>query len=134
MKPIITRLLPCLIAAVLLAGCGTIEKDKRRISLEAALNRYGDAIRWGYYGPAFELVRPEKRGAVPPNLENIQVTGYDVEQPPVPADENTVIQVVRIDYVQRDRQLMRTIHDRQQWGYDLETNTWWLDSGLPAFK
>jgi hypothetical protein len=128
------RIVPLLAAVLLLAGCGTIEKDKRVSALEAALYRYGEAIRWGYYDSAFALVHPDRRTALPPGLENIRVTGYEVVQPPAQTGGDTAAQMVRIDYVREDVQRVRTLTDRQQWRYEPATKSWWLYSGVPAFE
>jgi hypothetical protein len=44
------------------------------------------------------------------------------------------VQVVRIDYLHEDTQSVNTLMDRQVWRYEPEAKTWWLYSGLPAFK
>jgi len=134
MQIVLTRLLPCIVAALLAAGCGSIQKDKKSNALEAALTRYGAALRWGYYDTAYGFVHPAKRTMAPEGMENIQVTGYDVVQPPLQSDESNASQVVRIDYVHVDEQRVRSLTDRQQWRYEPETETWWLYSGVPEFK
>jgi hypothetical protein len=134
MQPIVPRLLPFLAAVAVLAGCGSIEKDKKANALEAAVTRYGAAIRWGYYEVAFGLVHPDKREAIPTGLDNIRVTGYEVVQPPQQVDENTADQVVIVDYLHEDVQRVRSLTDRQHWRYEPATGTWWLYSGIPRFK
>jgi len=119
---------------VTLGGCGSIEKSKKNTALEAALSTYREAIRWGYFETAYGYIHPEKRKGAPPNLENIRVTSYEVMQAPLLKDEQNAEQVVRIEYVHRDEQKLRSLSDRQLWRYDEATKSWWLYSGVPRFK
>ena len=132
----IQRLIPLLGAVLLLAGCATVEKDKRAVALQAATNGYQSAIRWGYYETAFGYLHPELRKdkPVPESLKDLRLTGYDVVQPPTMQDEDTAIQVVNIDYLYEDRQVVKRVSDRQVWKWDDELDSWWLKSGLPAFQ
>ena len=122
------------VALLLPGGCGTIEKDKKSNAMDAALNTYGDAIRWGYFETAYSYVHPDKLKEAPMALENIRVTSYDVRQAPLMLDEENAEQVVRIEYVQKDVQQVRTLSDRQLWRYEKDTGRWWLYSGIPRFK
>lgn len=133
---LIQRLIPLLGAVLLLAGCATVEKDKRAVALQAATNGYQSAIRWGYYETAFGYLHPDLRKdkPVPESLKDLRLTGYDVVQPPTMQDEDTAIQVVNIDYLYEDRQVVKRVSDRQVWKWDDELDSWWLKSGLPAFQ
>jgi hypothetical protein len=103
-------------------------------SMEAALGTYGEAIRWGYFDTAYSYVHPNKRRKVPRDLGNVRIIGYEVVQPPFLKDDTTVEQVARIEYVHKDVQLVRMLSDRQLWCYDMATNRWWLESGIPEFQ
>jgi hypothetical protein len=133
---VIPRLIPLLGVVLLLAGCATVEKDKRAIALQAATNGYQSAIRWGYYETAFGYLHPDLRKdkPVPHGLKDLRLTGYDVVQPPTMQDEDTAIQVVNIEYLYEDRQVVKRISDRQVWKWDDALDSWWLKSGLPAFQ
>lgn len=122
------------IAALLVASCARVKEEKRTNALEAATSGYGSAIRWGYYETAFGYLYPEARGELPEGLDNIRVTSYDVVQPPVLADETTARQIAHVEYLHNDVQVVRSLSDRQEWRYDEASNTWWLHSGLPAFR
>jgi hypothetical protein len=100
---------------------------------EAALTTYGEAIRWGYFDTAYGYVARDKRSAVPKYVENVQVTSYEVLQPPLMKGEKDLEQIVRIEYVYKDTQTLRTLSDRQLWSYDKDANSWWLQSGVPTF-
>ena len=130
------RILLALFSTLLLTlgGCGTIEKDRKANAMSAALNAYGEAIRWGYFDIAYGYVHPDEREEVPKHLDNVRVTGYEVLRPPIMKDEENAEQVVHIEYIHRDRQRLRSLSDRQLWRYEKDTNSWWLDSGVPEFK
>jgi len=126
------------VCAVLLwtTGCATFREDRKQEGLEAATNAYAAALRWGYYETAVGYLHPDKRKVVevPKMLNDIRVTRYDVVQPPIPTGETERVQVVQIDYVHQDVQSVRTLTDRQTWRYEPQAKSWWLYSGLPAFK
>lgn len=122
------------IAPLLAGGCSKVREEKKEIALEATTNNYHRAIRWGYYQAAYGYVHPDKRGEVPAYLENVRVTSYDVVQPPVMQDDTTATQIVEIEYLHRDRQVIKRIADRQEWRLDPETGVWWLHSGVPEFE
>lgn len=124
------------VAAGLLAACGTIEKDRQALGLQAATSGYQSAIRWGYYETALGYVHPDLRkdGKVPPELKNVRLTGYDVVQPPLIQQEGTATQIVDIEYLHEDRQVVKRLTDRQTWRWDERLGSWWLHSGLPRFE
>jgi hypothetical protein len=136
-------------AALLLAGCGTVEKDKRALGLQAATSGYQSSLRWGYFETAYGYVHPDQRKGkdLPEMYKNLRLTGYDVVQPPLVTGEEPrtakgkgrkepteATQVVAIEYLHEDRQVIKTLTDRQIWRYDPKLESWWLDSGLPKFK
>jgi hypothetical protein len=126
------------VGSLSLAGCASAEKDKREASLQAATGAYQSALRWGYFETAYGYVHPDQRQGkdLPPELKNLRVTSYDVVQPPLltGAAQSEVTQVASIDYLYEDRQVVRTVSDRQVWRYDPKLQSWWLASGLPKFK
>jgi len=119
---------------LLLAACGTLQRDKQEATLEAALDAYGKALRWGYYENANALVHPAERRQVPEYLEKVRVTRYEVLLPPSRSGAGAATQRVRIEYVHDDVQQVRKLTDLQTWRYDPATKTWWLHSGMPAFR
>jgi hypothetical protein len=123
----------CLLV-LFICGCSAFGESRKADALDASLNAYRSAIRWGYYDTAYGLVAPDRRNGVPANLKNVEVTSYEVVQPPVMGDKDTATQVVHIEYVHRDTQRLQTLTDRQLWRYDPKANKWWLESGLPAFQ
>ena len=131
-----TAAVAVLAALLCTSGCATYSEDRRQDALEAATNGYAAALRWGYYETAVGYLHPEKRKVVdvPKALTNIRVTRYDVVQPPIAVGETERVQVVQIDYLDQDVQSVHSLTDRQTWRYVPESKTWWLYSGLPAFK
>jgi hypothetical protein len=121
---------------LLAAGCATFREEREQDALEAATTAYGAALRWGYYETAVGYLHPEKRkvAEVPKALTKIRVTRYDVVQPLIPMGDNERVQVVHIEYIHDDVQHVRSLTDRQTWRYQPDNKTWWLYSGLPAFK
>jgi uncharacterized protein YceK len=125
-----------LTTTLLMAGCASVERDKKTIALQAAANGYQSAVRWGYYQTAFGYLHPDlRRGKpLPEGLKDLRVTSYDVVQLPHIQDDGTATQVVNIEYVYEDRQVVKQIADRQVWKWDEGLESWWLKSGLPDFQ
>jgi hypothetical protein len=123
---------------LLLAACSTVQSDKRALALQAATTAYESAMRWGYFETAYGYLHPDLRAGkdLPAVLKNLRVTGYEVVQPPVVTDKGQAeaTQIVNIDYLYEDRQVVKSITDRQVWRYDPRLGTWWLNSGLPRFQ
>lgn len=124
-----------ILTAGLAAGCGTIEKDKQALSLQAATAGYQSALRWGYYETAVGYLHPDQRQSQPaPSLTGIRVTGYDVVQPPIVREPGVATQIVAIEYLHEDRQVIERLTDRQTWRWDDNLQNWQLRSGLPGFR
>ncbi|MBK1647798.1 hypothetical protein [Rhabdochromatium marinum] len=121
-------------AVVMLNGCERIKEERKHQLLESATSGYRQALRWGYYDAAIQFIKPEERPEAPSErLKNIRVTGYEVVQPPVMTEADQAVQMVRIEYVLRDRQRLESLAERQHWQYDQEASAWWLTTGLPTF-
>ncbi|TVQ88663.1 MAG: hypothetical protein EA400_08500 [Chromatiaceae bacterium] len=133
----VRSLLVALLLPVLLSGpggCGRIKEDRKANALEAVTRTYAEAIRWGYYPAAVGFLSPEVRGDVDLEaLKNIRVTGYEVIQPPVIDPDDAAVQLVQVDYVLNDRQVLRSLTDRQVWRWNEAGASWWLQTSLPAF-
>jgi len=124
-----------LLLIISLSGCmGTIKERKKAIVLEQTLSHYRTAMRWGRWESLFTF-RDIKAPAVPElDLDNIQVTGYEIRQPPTEIEENKVVQGVQIEYVLRDQQRLRDLRDMQEWRFDPEQKSWTLFSPFPEFR
>lgn len=131
----LASILCAILAALLLSGCGAVEKDKRAIGLQAATNGYQSALRWGYYETAYGFVHPDLRKGKPLDavFDRLRLTGYDIAQPLTMPDKDSATQTVVIEYLYEDRQVVRQLSDRQLWRWDEKLGSWWLHSGLPKF-
>ena len=126
--------LAALVLALSLTACKSIQERKKETALDSTLYSYHTAMRWGRWDTLLSY-RGTKAPEVPEvDLDNIRVTGYEVRQPPVPTSEETVFQVVEIQYVLRDSQRLRKLFDEQEWRFDAETRQWRLFSPFPDFR
>ena len=123
-----------LTTALLLSGCAT---NRRQDALNLTMIKYANTVRFDGLEAAEQFVDPKVRAAHPlTNLDHerykqVQVSGYDDGNGPIPAGENEVRQVVQISLTNIHTQSVRTIVDHQVWRYDPEKTQWWLESGLP---
>ncbi len=123
-----------LVSLLLLAGCAT---QKRSDTLDTTLRAYASAVRWGDFQSAVVFLDPKTRADKMPTAldlaryKQVQVSGYDAGNGPVPDGENQVRQIVHINLINVSTQSERSIIDRQTWRYDETTKHWWLTSGLP---
>lgn len=117
-----------------LVGCASYQEKKKGIVLDDTLSKYHTAMRWGRWDSCLSF-RDLKAPAVPElDLDNIQVTSYEIRQPPVSTKEDTVLQVVEIQYVLRDQQRLRKVYEKQEWRFDAEQKVWRLHSPFPEFQ
>lgn len=118
----------------LLAACSTSnERDKL---LDATLDQYAAAIRWGDIDAAIAFLAPDAKRPTTfeiERLKQLQIAGYR-EQPPVVLSPNEVEQIAQIDFVNRHTQESRGVVERFRWRYDETAKRWWLQSGLPKLQ
>ena len=128
-------LLPVLLL-LFIGGCQTIANKQSNIELEKVLNSYHTTVRWGNPEQAYIFLKPESFPdlEIPSDLDNIRVTGYEVIQQPTPLSEELVNQTARISYVLKDRQIERTLMDRQVWEYQAEHKIWYRINPIPEYK
>ncbi len=130
----LARLLSITLAVLALAGC--LDRERRDNSLEATLHKYEVTIRWGRLADAYLFMRIKEgeQPEIPPGLDEVRVTGYEVLRPVVHLGENRAAQVVQIEYLFRDRQVVRTLVDQQIWEYDEDAGRWYLASPVARFR
>lgn len=126
--------LASILCLTLLAACSsTHEQDKL---LDATLDSYAAAIRWGNIDDAIAFLAPD---APRPSafeierLKQLQIAGYR-EQPPVQLSPTEIEQVAQIDFVNRHTQASKATIERMRWRYDSTAARWWLVSGLPQLR
>ncbi len=123
-----------LILPFLVGGCATMEEAGRNQKLRFQLDSYDHVVRWGDLEEMYGYVKPGGEPLkVPRGLENIRVTEYEQLGPLVPEGEHRVRRRVKIDYLYRDRQVIRTLVDEQLWEYDETLEHWFRVNPPPEF-
>ncbi len=101
------------------------------------LKEYGHEVRWGALEALPSYLAPELIDAQEPvakDPSNLRVTSYEVLRSPSPAGEDQIVQTVKIEYLFRDRQVVRNLVDQQKWKYNPENNDWMRSNHIPVFK
>jgi hypothetical protein len=132
--PVPYRFLFLLLLTLLLPACQTLsERDDSR-KLESTLSSYGTAARWQPLGNLYGFLVPELQpDTLPAGLDNVRVTSYEVSVPPRKLAEDRAVQTAVIQYVHLDRQVLRTLVDRQLWSRD-DQGQWQRANPIPVFK
>jgi hypothetical protein len=123
------------LALGLLAGCAA-PKAKKSDLLDATLESYAAAIRWGNVEDAVGFIDPETLKAHPlTNLDlerfhQVRISGY-AAQPARPLGDHQVAQMAEVVVINNNTQAVRSVIDRQIWRYDEKNKRWWLVTGLP---
>lgn len=122
----------CLLAALVLAGCG----GNKVSELERMQYIYSAAVRWGDFEGAWNLVDPEYRDANPmtdlefKRYEQVRISAYrELGARTFPDD--TAAREIEIGVINRHNQAERTLRYTEQWRYDPDTRQWWVSGGLP---
>ena len=118
----------------LLAGCQGVQLKDKQNTLEDALHAYGSTLRWGNVADAYGFLTPElaQQAQVPGNLANIKVTQYQQLSSPVMKDTEASVSV-GIRYIHQDRQVERTLTDKQEWRH-FEGIGWRRSNPIPEFR
>lgn len=130
------HLLPRLVVILtLFLGACSSTRDEDKL-LDATLDQYAAAVRWGSIEDALGFLAPE---APRPSafeierLKQLQIAGYR-EQPPVQLSPTEVEQVAQIDFVNRHTQEGKSTIERFRWRFDAEAQRWWLVSGIAKLQ
>ena len=135
MKPSVIKHI-IIIAAIILAGCATIEKDLRIEILSITTDNYRNAILWRLYEVANNL-REESGDKDSSNIERlkkIKVTAYKSVHRDISEDGTEAEDIIEIKYYNIDYMVEKTIIDKQVWKYDSDKKSWDIQGGLPEFK
>ncbi len=131
------RLTLLLALLTLLSGCKTLDlmQSDKEESLQNILKAYQSTVRWGYPGQAYNFLRKDiaDKTPIPEHLSNISVTDYKVIRQPAQVSENQAAQTAIIGYIFDDRQVERTLTDKQLWEYDPENGSWSRINPIPEF-
>lgn len=125
-----------ILSVLLLSGCAAVSAQSENRDLQLTLTAYANAIRWGDINQAIPFIDPEtlkKHPITPLDVERYKQVHFATytEQPVVPAGPHEVRQVVKIDLVNVNTQVERSIVDNQLWRYHQTDKHWRLVSGLP---
>lgn len=123
-------------SCALLSACATEKMRTRETILTDTLRSYAQTLRWGEFDQAIGFIDPKILAEHPltsleiERLKQVRVSGYD-DAPVVPVSDDEVQQTVKIDLLNLNTQVARSIVDHQTWKYDATAKRWWLVSGLP---
>ena len=123
-------------SCALLSACATEKMRSKETILTDTLRTYAQTIRWGEFDQAIGFIDPKILAEHPltsleiERLKQVRVTGYD-DAPVVPVNDDEVQQTVKLDLLNVNTQVARSVVDRQTWKYDAAAKRWWLVSGLP---
>ena len=133
--PKLRRLLPW-IAVALLAGCSlNAIKPTAARSKDLTFYDFSSDIRWGDFDAAYDYVDPQTKKEHPltaleiSRYKQIEVAGYDVVSSV--SGPGIVDQQVRLQIINRNTQVPRTIIYHEHWRWDDTIKKWWLTTGLP---
>ncbi len=119
-----------------LSACANQEIRSKQTLLTDTLRAYSAAIRWGEYDQAVSFIDPKILADHPPSsldlerLKQVRVSNYD-EEAPVSVGPDEVRQTVKLDLLNVNTQIARSVIDHRTWKYDAASKHWWLVSGLP---
>jgi hypothetical protein len=138
MNGTVLRTVGLLLVVALLSGCKTLNmmQDKKEESLQETLKNYRTAIRWGYPGQAYNYLHKDlaAKAVIPSNLNNISITDYKVVQPPDLVSEKQASQTAVISYIFDDRQVEKSLTDRQLWEFNEDTTSWTRINPIPEYQ
>ncbi|MBS0456804.1 MAG: hypothetical protein JSS44_05685 [Proteobacteria bacterium] len=117
-----------------LAACGGIKPSQDRAQ-ELTLYDFTSAMRWGDFNAAYDFVDPETKKDHPltdlerERFKQVEVAGYEVVANVQGTD--TIDRKIKLDLVNRNTQIPRTVTYHEHWRWDPTLKHWWLSSGLP---
>jgi hypothetical protein len=122
-------------ALLLLAACNS--GNSRKIeSLDEAIIRYAQALRWGRYQDAQEFQRDrsgEKWKIDEQALEHIRITRYVVQESNLNDDITEADVNVVLEYFNDSKGTVRKVPFRQTWWYEPKSKRWFVEGELPEF-
>lgn len=123
----------CLLVLALQAQALGNRRGKQLVELQSA---YAQAIRWGEFEQAWQLVDPEYRQAHPltdfvlARYGQVQIAGY--RDLGTTSDGRTeAVRLVEIRVINRNTMAERSVRHRERWRYDEAAKRWWVADGLP---
>ena len=121
----------------LLSACAATRENKRADDLRTTVLLYLQSLRWGNYPTAIALLR-HPDGSVPANdparLEGLRITTFDFDILGGQPGSTEAVMTAAIDYYWEDQGALRKIGQRSRWWWDENTQQWYMDDTLPAFR
>jgi len=136
MTRLLRFLLLCCLASCLTMLAGCPKSPSKGTALDEVQYAYSAAIRWGDFEGAWSLVDPKYREKHPltdidfSRYKQVQISGYS-EKGMELQPSGTMVREIEIGVINRNTLAERTVRYRENWRYDDEKKTWWLDGGLP---
>lgn len=123
--------------ALPLAGCPASDaiKPTAARSMDITFYDFSSDIRWNDFDAAYDYVDPKTKAEHPltalesARFKQIEVSGYDVISSLV--GDGIVDQQVKLQIINRNTQVPRTIIYHEHWRWDATIKKWWLTTGLP---
>lgn len=135
-RPLPSRALVLVCAALILAFAAPAFAKSRDKLLTETLRAYAATIRWGSIEQAESFINPLWRAENPlsalelERYKQVRFTAYN-ERPAIPVSDFEVRVSAEIGVVNLHTQEARTIIDHQVWKFDRKAKAWTLHSGLP---
>lgn len=130
-----------MLGLLLLAGAPAADAQstrKQARQLELTQSAYANAIRWGQFEEAWQLVDPRYREANPmtelamERYQQVQVSGY-ADRSSQGAEDGSVVRNVDLRVINKHTMSERGLRYQETWRWDPEARRWWLAAGLPDF-
>jgi len=120
---------------VVLGGCAGVEKASKRQKQRQQFLSYDHVIRWGDLEEMYAYGRPGSEPVtIQGGLDKIRVTNLEEVGPVLDAGDGRVSRKIRVEYVLKDRQVVRTLIDEQIWEYDEQSEQWFRVNRPPTFE
>ena len=133
--------LPLLAIVLLLGACQSsfvktyLNVDEMPKSLKERVKQFEGVVRWGALQKMYIFTKhePGEPVDIPMDLDNVRVTGYELASGLVQLDPLRWRQTAVIEYVLKDRQVVRQLIDHQVWVSE-EGKNWYRENPPPQFK
>jgi hypothetical protein len=125
-----------LLSNVALDGCASKQKQQTMNTFDERTRLYGRLLRWREYEGAVNMIRHQDESSVEVNLDDLKdlrVTDYEIKKVVMDEDLKTAVVQAEISYYFETTNTVKKMRDTQNWWYEEEAKTWFLDDDLPAF-
>lgn len=120
---------------VLLVGCAGL--SDQHLKFQQLNFAYERALRWGDYDKAYSAHINEKEPFSEQErkrLSHIRVSGYNVVNSQLSADQTRITQLVEIRFYNEDTAIERKMNFTLEWDLEKESGHWRITSPFPNIK